>query len=103
MVLQEAIRSIGIIGLNENDDAVNAVVWVANRNHNSTAPDDLVALASLDTLDRLCEKTGATEANAVQLIAKIMEGPYARPVKERAKHVLINLLKSSAKQEQKKS
>jgi hypothetical protein len=75
------------------------VVWVANRNHNSTAPDDRVALASLDTLDRLCEKSDATEGNAVQLIANIMEGPYSRPVKERAKHVLVNLLKH-AKQEQ---
>jgi hypothetical protein len=90
MVLQEAIRSLGLIGLNDNNDAVSAVVWVANRNHNSEAPDSLLALSALETLERFAEQNKSIEPETIQLIARIMEGPYASPVKERARQVLIN-------------
>jgi hypothetical protein len=97
MVLQEAIKSLGSIGLNDNDDAIHAIVWVANKFNNSNAPDNLLALASVDALDRIAEKNkGIKDPSAFQLIIKIAEGPYATPVKERAKQTLVDFRKYSA-------
>jgi hypothetical protein len=93
MVLQEAIKSLGTIGLNDNDDTVSAIVWVTNNFHNSDAPDNILAIATIDALDRIAQKYNKIDSGSIQLIAKIMEGPYALPVKERARQVLFNMRK----------
>jgi hypothetical protein len=103
MVLQEAVKSLGDIGLNDNDETVNAIVWIANRYNNTSSPDNLLALASVDSLDKIAQKYHGLNPNAVQLLIKIAEGYYAPPVKERAKQVLMDLRKYMAqgkKQEQ---
>ena len=97
MVLQEAVKSLGSIGLSDNDDAVNAIVWVANRFNNTTAPDNLLALASVDALDKIAQKNkGIKDPGAIQLLIKIAEGPYTPPVKERAKQAIVDLRKYTA-------
>jgi hypothetical protein len=93
MVLQEVVKSLGTIGMNDNDDTINAVVWIANKYTASESPDNLLALAVVDTLDKLAEKTKKVEPSAIQLLGRIMEGPYASPVRERARQALINLRK----------
>lgn len=100
MVLQEAIKSLGDIGINDNDDTINAVVWVANKYNNSDAPDNILALVAVDTLDRLCEKLQKAEPNILEIFIKIMEGPYAPPVKERAKQAFLNVRKTAYKNQQ---
>jgi hypothetical protein len=97
MVLQEAIKSLGTIDLEEYDDTINAVIWVGNRNNAVAAPDNILALAVVDTLDRLAAKNKKIDSNAIQLIGRIMEGPYAIPVKERARQTLINLRRYAAR------
>jgi HEAT repeat protein len=92
MVLQEAIKSLGMIGLNENDETVNAIVWVVSRFDFTTAPDNLLALSAVDALDRIAEKNnGISNTGAIQLLIRIAEGPYSLPVRERARQALVNL------------
>jgi len=97
MVLQEAVKSLGTIGTNDNDEAVNAIVWIANRFNNTTAPDNLLALSAVDALDKIAQKNGGfKDPGAIQLLIRISEGPYALPVKERAKQALIDLRRYTA-------
>jgi hypothetical protein len=91
MVLQEAVKSLGTIGLNDNDDAVNAIIWTTEKFHNSGAPNDILAIATIDTLEKFAQKEQRIEPNAVQLLMKISEGPYVVPVKERAKQALVKV------------
>jgi len=91
MVLQEAIKSLGTIGLNDNDDAVNAIVWIAEKLHNSTAPDNILAIAAIDALEKFAKKDKRLDSGAVQLLMKISNGPYFTPVKEMARQALINV------------
>ena len=100
MVLQEVIRSLGKIGLNDNDDAVNAIVWVVNKFNSGDNPDHLLAISAIDTLQKLSIKYRRVDANTVQLIAKISEGPYNNAVKEMAKQALVNLRRLAAVQQQ---
>ena len=97
MVLQEAVKSLGSIESDDNDAAVSAIVWIANRFNNTAAPDNLLALAAVDSLDKIAERSnGIKDPGALQLLIKIAEGPYAQPVKERAKQALIDLRKYTA-------
>ena len=100
MVLQEAIKSLGTIGINENDDAVSAIVWVVNKFNSGDNPDHLLAISAIDTLQKLSIKYRRVDANTVQLIAKISEGPYNNAVKEMAKQALVNLRRLAAVQQQ---
>ena len=94
MVLQEAIKSLGAIGLNDNDETVNAIVWVADKFNNTTAPDNLLALSAIDALDKIAAKNnGLTNPNVYSLLIRISEGSYAQPVRERAKQALIDFRK----------
>ena len=97
MVLQEAVKSLGSIGTNDNDDSVNAIVWIANRFNYTTAPDNLLALAAVDSLDKIAQRNnGIRDPGAIQLLIRIAEGSYAPPVRERARQALIDLRKYSA-------
>ena len=97
MVLQEAIKSLGSFEASENDEAVATIVWIANRFNYTTAPDNLLALSAVDALDKIAQKNGGVkDPGAIQLLIKIAEGPYAPPVKERAKQALIDLRKYTA-------
>ncbi|MDR1858225.1 MAG: HEAT repeat domain-containing protein [Treponema sp.] len=97
MVLQEAVKSLGTIGTNDNNDAVNAIVWIANRFNYTTAPDNLLALAAVDSLDKIAQKNnGIREPAAIHLLIRIAEGSYAPPVRERARQALVDLRKYTA-------
>jgi hypothetical protein len=90
MVLQEAVKSLGDIGLNENNDAVDAIVFIANK-INNTLPDNLLALSAIDAIEKLSPKEGAPPKGVLELLTKIGSGPYNSAVKTKAKLVLRNL------------
>ena len=97
MVLQEAVKSLGTIGTNDNDDAINAIVWITNRFNNTTAPDNLLALAAVDSIEKIAQKNnGIRDPGAIQLLIRIAEGSYVQPVKERARQAILNLRKYTA-------
>jgi len=97
MVLQEAVRSLGVIGTNENNDAVNAIVWITTRYSNAIAPDNSLALASVEALDKIAAKNkGINDPGAFNLLLTIASGPYAPAVKERAKQAIIDMRRYTA-------
>jgi len=102
MVLQEAIKSLGTIGMNENDDVVSAIVWIMNKDTTSETPDNILAIASIDAIEKLSKQNKSADPGAIQVIARIMGGPYALPVKQRARQALVGLGRIAAAQQQQK-
>jgi hypothetical protein len=92
MVIQEAIRSLGDIGLNENGDTVSTIVYVVSR-LDVVNPDNLVALATIDCFEKIAKKNGGiNDPNAINLLIKISAGQYIKPVQERAKQLINDLM-----------
>ena len=91
MVLQEAIKSLGDIGLNENNETVAHIAFVMTR-FNSTNPDNLMALATIDAFEKIARaNNGINSPEAVRILVLIAEGQYVTPVKERARQLLAEL------------
>jgi hypothetical protein len=96
MVLTEAVKSLAKIGINENEETISAISWVVTR-FDVLNPDNLLALSALEAYEILAEKNGGIkDPNTIRTIIRIAEGPYIRPVQERAKQVLMNIRKQSA-------
>jgi len=91
MVITEAVRSLGLIGSNNNDEAVNTIAWTVNR-FNNLNPDNLLALSAIEAFERLsAANDGHLSHAAVQTLIRIAEGSYIRPVQERARLALSEL------------
>jgi hypothetical protein len=91
MVLQEAIKSLGDIGVNDNNDTLNAISWIFSR-FNNLNPDNLMALATIDAIDKIARKyNGINSQEAVRTLRLITEGQYITPVKERAVQLMSEL------------
>jgi HEAT repeat protein len=91
MVLQEAIKSLGDIGLNENNETITHIAWIA-RKFDNLYPDNLLAIATIDAFEKLSKKSnGLDSPEAIQVLARISEGNYVTPVKERARQLLADL------------
>ena len=99
MVLQEAVKSLGTIGINENDDVIHTIVWIMNRDTNSENPDNILAVAAIDTIEKLAMQNKSADPNAIQVIARIMGGAYVTPVKQRARQALVSLGRYAAAQQ----
>jgi len=96
MVITEAIKSLAKIGLNENEDASNAISWIVTR-YDVLNPDNLLALSAIEAYEKLAEaNNGIKDPNAIRTLIRIAEGPYSRPVQERAKQALTELRKYNA-------
>ena len=93
MVITEAVRSLGVIGTNEADEVTRAIAWTVNRFHFNN-PDNFLALSALDAFERIAAANGGvlTDRSAIEVIFRISEGPYIRPVQERAR-ILLNSLR----------
>jgi hypothetical protein len=95
MVLTEAVKSLAKIGINDNDEVVNVISWVVTR-FDVLNPDNLLALSALEAYEILANKgDGIKDPSAIRTIIRIAEGPYIRPVQERAKQVLAILRNKS--------
>jgi hypothetical protein len=96
MVLQEAVKSLGKIGLNDNEETVNAIAWTVKR-FDILNPDNLLALSAIDAFDKLASaNSGIKDPEAIRILIRIAEGPYIRPVQDKAKQVLMDLRKYNA-------
>ncbi|MDR2607117.1 MAG: HEAT repeat domain-containing protein [Treponema sp.] len=93
MVLTEAVKSLAKIGINDNDETVNAISWVATR-FDVLNPDNLLALSVVDAYATLAEKGVLKDSSAVRTLIRITEGNYITPVKEKAKAVLKDMRKA---------
>jgi len=101
LVLQEAIRSLGIIGRDNDGEVISTIVWVANKFHNTISPDNLIALAAIDSLYKIAKKNQRVNEGAFQLLIKISEGPYSPPIREKARQTIMdirNIISNSVKE-----
>ena len=90
MVLMEAIKSLGDIGINNNNETVDNIVRVVSRFDN-TNPDNLLALAAIDSFEKIYKANGSITPNAINLLIRISQGSYIRPVQERARQAIANI------------
>jgi hypothetical protein len=101
MVLQEAVKSLGKIGLNENEETVNAIVWIVTR-FDILNPDNLLALSAVEAFEKIAAANGGIKDPAIRVLIRISEGPYIKPVQARAKQVLKDLSKHTAQNDKNK-
>jgi hypothetical protein len=91
MVLQEAIKSLGDIGLNNNNETVTHIAWIV-RKFDNLNPDNLMAIATIDAFEKIADKNdGLNSQEAIQILVRISEGNYVTPVRERARQLLADL------------
>ncbi|MDR0555354.1 MAG: HEAT repeat domain-containing protein [Treponema sp.] len=103
MVLTETVKSLGKIGLNDNNETVNAISWIVTR-FDVLNPDNLLALSALDTYEILADKDGGIkDATALRSIIRIADGRYIKPVQERARQLLAKLRKYSVQNQNQQS
>ena len=96
LVLQEAVKSLGLIDSDENDVTVTKLAWLANRYTYGKAPDELLAIAIVETLDKIARKNnGIRDRYVAQALIAISEGRYTQQVRAFAWEVLENLSKYS--------
>jgi len=92
MVMYEIINSIGGIELENNEQAIATIVWVAGRFHRAPAPSNHVAMAAVNALDSLSERDGGlTNPSAFMYLFAVAEGPYVHHVRSRAWEVIDGL------------
>jgi HEAT repeat protein len=91
MVLQEAIKSLGDIGMNDNNETVEHIAWLLER-FDTTKPDNLMAIATIDAFEKIARSNnGIQSPNAIRILGRISEGNYVTPVRERARQLLAEL------------
>jgi HEAT repeat protein len=99
MVLQEAIKSLGDIGMNDNDETVSTITWIITR-FDVLNPDNLLALSAIDAFAKIAEKNnGIKDPGAIRILMRIAEGPYIKPVQDRARLLVTDLRKYNAQQQ----
>lgn len=96
MVIAAAIRSIGKIGIVENDDVTQAIAFIVSR-YDILFPDNSLAFESLVALEALADANGGLkDPAAIKAVIRIAEGNYIKPVKQKATELLKKLMKMSA-------
>ena len=99
MVLQEAIKSLGDIGIDDNGKTSATIAWIVQKFDN-TVPDNLLALSAIEAIEKLGKNSSSPiDPSAVQMLMRIAEGNYIRIVQDRAKQALINIRKNQAQQQ----
>jgi hypothetical protein len=97
MVIQEAVKSLGKIGNNDNGEVTQIIVWVF-RHFDVLNPDNVLALSVLEAFETLAKTETGLDADAIQTIQKIANpnAPYIKPVRDVALALLGSLRKSAA-------
>ena len=71
MVLQEAVKSIGDIGIDDNGRSAAAIAWIVQRFDN-TVPDNLLALSAIEAIEKLQKNSsGPMDPSAIQMLIRI--------------------------------
>jgi len=97
MVLQEAVKSLADIGIDDNGKTISTIAWILQKFDN-TNPDNLLALSAIEAFEKL--GAGNRDTHAIQMLIRISDGPYIRPVQERARQALVNIRRSQLQQQQ---
>ena len=90
MVITAAVRSLGDIGMNQNDDVVNTIAW-ANKKNAVLNPTSSLALEVLIAYEKLAD-TVEDKSAMIQSVGQIATNyHYVKPVRERALKLLATL------------
>ncbi|OJF77695.1 MAG: hypothetical protein BKP49_01585 [Treponema sp. CETP13] len=93
MVLSSAVRSLGKIGINKNNEVTNAIAWVEHR-YSIVNPTDSLAYEVLDTYEMLFDtiKTKEGQEAVINSIAQISANyRYVTPIRTKARDLLKTL------------
>ena len=104
MVIAAAVKSLGEIGINENDEVIEAIAF-ANRRNQVLNPTSSLALEVLTVYETLADKT-ENKKTMIDSIARISSDyHYVTPVRQKAFKLLksISATEDSKKKEDKKS
>ena len=94
MVIAAAVKSLGEIGINENDEAVDAIAF-ANRRNQVLNPTSSLALEVLNAFEMLADKT-ENKKSMIDAIARIStDYHYVTPVRQKAMKLLKKLSNSN--------
>lgn len=91
MVLSAAIKSLGKIGMNEDDEVTQVIAYIVRR-FDVLGPDNSLADDVLDAVLAIAEKNnGIKDASLVKAVMRIATGNYITKVKVKAGNVLDKL------------
>ena len=94
MVIAAAVKSLGEIGINENDEAVDAIAF-ANRRNQVLNPTSSLALEVLNAFEMLADST-ENKKTMIDAVARIStDYHYVTPVRQKAYKLLKTLSSSS--------
>ena len=100
MVIAAAVKSLGQIGINENDEAVDAIAF-ANRRNQVLNPTSSLALEVLNAFEMLADST-ENKKTMIDTVTRIStDYHYVTPVRQKAYKLLKKL--SSSNESKKKS
>ncbi len=101
MVMAAAVQSLGVIGINDNDEVVDAIAF-ANRKNQVLNPTSSLALEVLNAFEALADNT-ENKKTMIDAIARIStDYHYVTPVRQKA-YKLLKQLSNNANQNQSKS
>lgn len=90
MVITAAVRSLGEIGMNDNDDVVNTIAW-ANKKNAVLNPTSSLAFEVLVAYEKIADKVQDKSA-MIQSVGQIATNyHYVKPVRDRALALLKTL------------
>ena len=102
MVIAAAVKSLGEIGINENDEAVDAIAF-ANRRNQVLNPTSSLALEVLNAFEMLADST-ENKKTMIDAVARIStDYHYVTPVRQKAYKLLKKLSSSNDSSNKKKS
>ncbi len=88
MVLAEAIYALGRIGINEENEVTDHLVFLLRRENAKVNPDNNLAYAALLGLEKLSQAGGTLDGDSVNLILEVATGRYISTVRLKALDVL---------------
>ena len=92
LVIQEAFKALGDIGTNENNQTAISIARALNH-FTATNPDQLMALAAVDALEKIANKnSGISSVEVILCLQRVStETKYITPIRERARRLLADL------------
>ena len=101
MVIAAAVSSLGKIGINGNDEVVDAIAF-ANRRNQVLNPTSSLAFEVIEAYQKLAENTNNKKIVIDSLTKIAADYHYASPVRTKAMKVLKSLNDSSSSSSEKK-
>jgi HEAT repeat protein len=92
MVLAEAVYALGTIGINDDNETLNHIVFMLRRENAREAPDNNLAFASLLAMEKIATSQGGiSDPDAINVVLEVAAGSYVRDVRLKAIDVINKL------------